>query len=488
MRRGRSNFSIHRRRSPKRFSLLLFTGISMPIILALVATMVFVLPRMQSHAAATTNTDCTIIVPANPLTAQGLATPYQLAATHPANGPCNESNSTQAAFVQSAVIDPLTGSIAIYDPLVIDKGTHPAEAPVVPTLPKGAVVGIWFGFNATNLTLQGTNGSLKAGKCVNGVNGSIFSQFSYCNAPAFFQAANQAILQKRLNPPPLGIGKDGRTCPSVRDFSVIDQDQSDNVTTSYLVTSHGTIAQVTAANQTKFPNSQTQNNGSDNRLLAIALDGALGCTPWMAPDLANPGTMVTALPLNELQAAAHQTTPIALVPGLDPMVTINNHFDLAKLNAYRAGVDQPPVGSANSGSTQVYCAYLRLIAPKRLLLDMPLTMASPSLDPAAANSLLTFLEQRFITSYEANGLNCLSLLKLPDPITVTRDSSGVAINGTINGIPNGEGGNHSSSPDCVINGTLVAGCTGTTTINGQRCILAFDANTKRVTISCPVGA
>src|SRR5437016_2662319 len=32
------------------------------------------------------NMDCTLIVPPNPLSAQGLATPYQLTATNPANG------------------------------------------------------------------------------------------------------------------------------------------------------------------------------------------------------------------------------------------------------------------------------------------------------------------------------------------------------------------------------------------------------------------
>src|SRR5205814_10377828 len=60
------------------------------------------------------NTDCTLIVPAHPLTAQGLATPYQLIATDPHNGPCNESNKLQAAFVQGAIIDPVTGVISIY--------------------------------------------------------------------------------------------------------------------------------------------------------------------------------------------------------------------------------------------------------------------------------------------------------------------------------------------------------------------------------------
>ena len=38
---------------------------------------------------------------------------------------------------------------SIYSPLVIDKGTTPAEPPVAPSLPTNAVVAIWFGFNGT---------------------------------------------------------------------------------------------------------------------------------------------------------------------------------------------------------------------------------------------------------------------------------------------------------------------------------------------------
>src|SRR5579862_8774893 len=41
-------------------------------------------------AAVAPNPDCTLIVPHNPLTATGLATPFQLVATDPAGGPCNE--------------------------------------------------------------------------------------------------------------------------------------------------------------------------------------------------------------------------------------------------------------------------------------------------------------------------------------------------------------------------------------------------------------
>ena len=51
--------------------------------------------------------------------------------------------------------------------------------------------------------------------------------------------------------------------------------------------------------------------------------------------------MTTALPLDELQAAARQSAPVALIPNFDPMVVVNGNLNLNKNNAYRLGVDQP---------------------------------------------------------------------------------------------------------------------------------------------------
>jgi hypothetical protein len=72
----------------------------------------------------------------------------------------------------------------------------------------------------------------------------------------------------------------------------------------------------------------------------------------------------------------------------------------------------------------------------RLLLDAPWTLQSPPVDPAAANSLFTFLAQRLgaIGGAAAPGLNCAGLLHAPDPILVTTDQNGVAISATIYGI------------------------------------------------------
>jgi len=393
-------------------------------------------PVFFSHAD-TPNPDCALIVPNDPLSAQGLATPYQLTAADPANGSCNEATATQAAFVQGAIFDPATSQISVYNPLVVDKDTQPAILPIVPQLPANAVVALWFGSNGNTLTLQDTNGSLNQGKCVNGVRGSIFGQFAYCNAPAFFRATNSAIAAGTLVPPALGMAMDGQTCPTVRDFSVVDQDQSDNVTTTYLVTADGTTAQMTAANVAALQNMQVKTtvNGSDNRLLDVALDGALGCSPWTVADLANPGQMASALPLNELQAAAYQAAPVALVPANDPMVLKNNNISVNKLNQYRRGVNQPPVDNADAASGTMYCQNMVNVGAPRIVADAALTSKRQSPDPNVGNNLFTFLAQRFVNAYGPDNLNCVQLLGQPSPLATTQDANGVAITVTFNGQP-----------------------------------------------------
>lgn len=382
-------------------------------------------------AQTTPNPNCTIIVPDAPLTAAGLATPYQLVATDPTAGACDESNTDQSAFVQAAVLDPATGSISIYNPLVITQGSKPAADPVVPTLPPNAVVALWFGYDGDNLTLQANPGVLRAAGCVNGTMwGGLFGQFAYCNAPAFFHAAHQAIRKGQLVIPDLGIAKDGKPCPSVRDFFVVDQDQSDNLPASFLVTQVG-LAQNTQANIAEFQGASIIRNPSDEGLVARFVDPALGCAAWKAPDLADPGQMIPALALNELQARTKQTPPVALVPVGDPMVRANNAPDIGKLIAYRLGVDQPFVFSARQANTAEYCKNLVNIAPARILANQSALTAAPSPVPADGDSLFTFLAQRFVGSFDI--LGCGARLKIADPISVTTDANGTAIAATING-------------------------------------------------------
>ena len=529
--------------------------------------------------AATDNMNCTLIVPANPLTAQGLATPYQLTATNAADGACNEANPNQTAFVQAAVINPANGQISVYNPLVVDQGTTPAAAPVVPALPAGGVVGIWFGFNGNTLSLAGTDqvaattgtatvtatptatatatvtatptatpvasgtaatataatatatpvasgtaataaagaatatptplatpasttaappaatatatgttpatansagpstivnpavstapsatasaasagtvttpavtgttppaatdtpaasgtpdAILQGANCVAGENVagqgfSSFTQMAACNAPAFFAAANTAIGNGQLTVPNPGTAADGQSCLTTRNFGVIDQDQSDNVTTKYLATANGQTAQDTAANTAQLAGATTLVNGSDNGLIDFFMDPALHCTPWTVPDLASPGTTVPALPLDELQSAAFDNgnggAP-ALVPLNDPMTLDNNgNFSADKTNAYRSIVDQPVLPAGETPAQ--YCGDMESIQGTRLQQDVNLLINGPSPMPAEATNLFTFLAMRLQQSF--TNLNCQNF-GLQNDVSTTVNGTGIVV-------------------------------------------------------------
>jgi hypothetical protein len=566
--------------------------------------------------AAAPNANCTIIVPANPLSAQGLATPYQLTATDPAAGPCNEANSAQTAFVQGAIVDPATGTISIYDPLVVDAGTQPAVTPTVPTLPAGAVVALWFGYNGNTLTLAGadqaqallnpsasatptgatpattppatqsqvtpassasgtatatptatstatatptttatstqtpagqntaapttsatqaafvTGSTQRAGlevtgsaplppagsgsdagydatltriagsgsaagqagnqprhhypspstsapapasssatatasasatsstgtgtgtptdppaagdvpaasgtpdailqqaSCVAGedINGqfSSFTQVGACNAPAFFAAANTAIKAGKLTVPQPGIARDGRRCLTTRSFALIDQDQSDNVTTEYLAEPNGQTAQDTAANKQGLNGSSVLFNGSDNGLLDLFVDPALGCSPWEAPNLADGGAPSPSLPLDELQAARWANSPgnpSAIVPLNDPMTLDDNgNFSTDKTNTYRSLVDMSMLPAGQSPAA--YCSDMEQIQGKRLQQDVNLLMKAPSPDTGAADNLFTFMSMRLSQSFM--NLNCGNFGQHND-VSFSSDGNGVVV-------------------------------------------------------------
>ncbi|HEX4206788.1 MAG TPA: hypothetical protein VHZ51_21825 [Ktedonobacteraceae bacterium] len=440
----------------RRFSPFMLVGAAVTLLMVVGAGFyLFTQNRTGTHAA-NVNPNCTLIVPPNPLSAQGLATPYRLFGANDGMGPCNQANAMQTAFVQGAVLDPATGQISVYNPLVTDGNKQPAVTPTAPKLPANAVVGLWFGFQGTKLTLRGAQNSLNAGNCVNGLRGSVFGQFAYCNAPAFFQAANQAIAAGKLKVPALGTAKDGMTCPTTRDFSVVDQDQSDNTTTAYLLNGRGQTAQATAANMAQIPNAFTLTNASDNGLLDAFIDPALGCTPWTAPDLANPGHMVPALPLDELQAAANQAAPVALVPANDPMVLVNNNQNLTKVNAYRAGSNQTPAASFQQANGFQYCSNLMAIGPSRIFKDSQMTQNFTSPMPAMANSLFTFLATRFNMSLM--NLKC----NMRSPIRLQTNGNGVTINAFWRNTSNNNGGTTTNN-----NGTTPTNNNGGTTTNGN---------------------
>ena len=405
----------------------------------------------QGVSSSAVNADCDIIVPAHPLTAKGLATPYQLtgpAGTSPAASGCQTINSINlGAFVQATILDSRTGALSVYDPLVITQGTKPAVAPVVPKLPADAIVTIDFGFNGTILRQVGaTPDALQQGNCTDGEPGSPFGQVSFCNGANFFNAAFSLERAGRLIVPSAGFSKKmvptagalgtGRGCPTVRNFDMVDQDPSDNVTSLYLLNPvTGQTAQDNAANQAHMRGATVLANGSDNALIDDFLDPALGCTPFEAPDLGNNGTLATSQALDELLAARNQPENSALVPENDEMVLdTGGQFDQAKTDLYRSEIGQPPVGPQTdpSSSPQMFCQNLVNIQTPFIAANENLLAVAPSPVPTVGDTLYTFLANRLATSF--NNLNCKNF-GLANPVAVVVNGAGAATQATLNTAP-----------------------------------------------------
>jgi hypothetical protein len=394
------------------------------------------------------NVNCAIIVPANPLSAKGLATPYEL--TGPDGMTPDQSGCTMAnagalgAFVQATILNTRTGKLYVYNPLVITQGTTPAVAPTVPTLPAHYVATVEFGFNGTVLTQAGaTANALRQGNCVDGQAGSPFGQVSFCNGTAFFRQAFALERQGKVKVPAAGTSSKivasggrlgaGRTCPTVRNFDMVDQDQSDNVTSTYLLNpATGQTAQNTTANAGNLAGATTLANGSDNALIDVFLDPAFGCTPFTAPDLGNNNQPATSQALDELLAAKNQPAVAALVPENDEMVLDGNgNIDAAKTNLYRAEVGQSPISNQNQqqDSPAKYCQNMVNIQTPFLAANQALLATGPTPVADVGNNLFTFMANRLSMSF-AN-LNCQNF-GLTDPVTVTLDGNGVGVGATFN--------------------------------------------------------
>jgi len=404
----------------------------------------------SSPAATTTaaNVNCDIIVPANPLSAKGLATPYQLTGPDgmsPAASGCNMANAANlGAFVQATILNTQTGALSVYSPLVITQGTTPAVAPVVPTLPRRSIVTIDFGFNGTDLTQVGaTANALAQGDCVNGQNGSVFGQVSFCNGTNFFNTAHQMEAQGRLRVPSEGTSAKivasggalgtGQDCPTTHNFDMVDQDPSDNVTTLYLLNpATGQTAQDTTANSANIAGSMVLANGSDNTLLDLFMDPTLGCTPYQAPDLANNNQPTSSQALDELLAGKNEPKLQGLVPENDEMVLNNaGAFDAAKDNLYRSEIGEPPINAASqqASTPAMYCQNMVNVQTPFVQANQTLLATGQSPVTGVGDNLMTFLANRLSMSF--TNLGCQNF-GLTDPVTVTLNGAGVAVAATFN--------------------------------------------------------
>lgn len=101
------------------------------------STLLYFSLTLLSWISVVRSQNCQLQVPANPLTAQGLATPYVLTGCNVSvvspkyslvNAECPYQQldfANQGVFVEAAILDPATGKIQIYSPLVINAGMTP---------------------------------------------------------------------------------------------------------------------------------------------------------------------------------------------------------------------------------------------------------------------------------------------------------------------------------------------------------------------------
>ncbi len=365
----------------------------------------------QSADQANNSGNCTLSVPWNPLTAQGLATPYRL------GDGCSMANPAQEAFVEATILSP-NGQVQVYNPLIITQGTRPARGPAVPRIPRGSQVILDFGFNGTNLVLTGPGAFQRSSGCVDALGQSVIGQVSACNAVAFYNLANAEIARGTLKVPATGTASDGQPCQTTREFALIDQDQSDNIYSQYLLDGRGRTAQATAANKARMGNATVLTNGSDNALLGYFVDPANGCKPFTVNDTTSVNGSQSSQALDELSAKANQKGHIALIPTNDPMTLVGGNASIDKTNMYRSLVDQPQL-AAGTDPAQVaasYCMNMVNIAPAHDQLDAAADKGTASPVPTVGDSLATFLGNRLSMSFQNLGCDAFGLT---DPVNVT---------------------------------------------------------------------
>jgi hypothetical protein len=371
----------------------------------------------QTAAEAANSMNCTLQVPNNPLSARGLATPYQLG-----DGCTMEDAVNEGAFVEATILSP-NGQLQIYNPLVITAGTTPAVTPTPPTIARGSAVIIDIGSNGNNLVLEGRGA--RQGNCVDALGQSLIGQVSGCNTVNFYRVANREIAEGILTVPPLGTSEDGQPCEDTRNFALIDQDQSDNVISQYLLNANGQTAQDTAANAASLTGASLLINGSDDRLLADFVDPSNGCTPFSATDPTNAAGASGSQALNELSSRVNAQQPIAEMPVNDEMTLVDGAFSVAKTNVYRALVDQSllPADVDTTAVAADYCQNMVNLAPEHNELDFARESNFGVPVQGVGSNLATFMAARLSASFMV--LNCQNF-GFTNPVNLTLNGAGVA--------------------------------------------------------------
>ena len=194
----------------------------------------------QTAAQAATSMNCSLSVPANPLSAAGLATPWQL------GDGCSMANAgTEGAFVEATILAP-SGQLSGLQPARRHRG-HPARRGARGADHRGRLGGgdqrrlqrhqpvpHWSRHRRGQLRRRPRPVGHRPGVCL--------------QRGGLLPGRERHIANGTLTVPAAGTATDGQACETTRDFALIDQDQSDNVVSQYLITAGGQTAQNSPAN------------------------------------------------------------------------------------------------------------------------------------------------------------------------------------------------------------------------------------------------
>jgi len=153
-------------------------------------------------------------------------------------------------------------------------------------------------------------------------------------------------------------------------------------------------------------------------MLLSTLNSGLGCTPWLAPDLADNNTLVDSCALYELSAMYWQQEPVGFIEAGNHMVVslINQEENLDKLNAFRLGVGMAAVTSLQNASTTLFCQALGTVGTARFQSWSRFDGVLAPPDPTTATDFMGYLANRFIDTWQT--LNCTGLVGFGSPVAL----------------------------------------------------------------------
>jgi hypothetical protein len=109
-----------------------------------------------------------------------------------------------------------------------------------------------------------------------------------------------------------------------------------------------------------------------------------------------------------------------IVPGQAGAGGTNLMFlpDMSKLNNYRAAINQPIAKTPAEASTLYFCKHFAILHVPRLQKNVDLLSALPSPMADVANSLFTFMAQRFANSFAQ--LGCPVMMDVQNPVQLNQ--------------------------------------------------------------------